>query len=256
MDGQRLQRCAADRAEELPGAELTHPFGEGWDVFKVRGKVFMLHTVLAGESIVILKADPEDARILREGNADISPGYHMNKTHWITLHPGGELDAGMVEDLVTESYLQVLEHNVPRSAWPVDPAMFDGRSTVVTDGATLQRAALGIARSLPGIEEGYPFTPALLVCKVRGRVFLIVTEDPAERIITVKAEPPHVDGLVSTYPSARPGRYLDKRHWVSIGTGAGITQGLVEDLVRDSYDLAVERLPRHERDQLTAGGAT
>ena len=124
MDRKTLQQNATARAEELPGAELTHPFGEDWDVFKVRGKVFMLQTDVTGEPIVILKAAPADALALRGAHEDISPGYHMNKQHWITLHPGGDLDAGLVEDIVTESYLQVLEHSVPKSQWPVDPTTF------------------------------------------------------------------------------------------------------------------------------------
>jgi predicted DNA-binding protein (MmcQ/YjbR family) len=124
MDGTTLQQYATDRTQELPGAELTHPFGDGWDVFKVHGKVFMLQTDVTGEPIVILKASPADAQALRGAHEDISPGYHMNKQHWITLHPGGELDTGIVDELVTESYLQVLEHSVPKSQWPVDPATF------------------------------------------------------------------------------------------------------------------------------------
>lgn len=123
------------------------------------------------------------------------------------------------------------------------------------DGTALQRAALRTARSLPGVDEGYPFTAGLLVCKVAGHVFLIVTEDPDEQIITIKSEPPHVDALVREHPSAQPGRYLDKHHWVSIGPGENITRALVDDLVRDSYDLVVEGLPRHDRQRLTPGGA-
>ena len=84
------------------------------------------------------------------------------------------------------------------------------------DGTGLQRAALESARSLPGVDEGYPFTEGLLVFKVAGHVFLIVTENPEEQIITVKSEPPHIDALVREQPSAQPGRYLDKHHWVSI----------------------------------------
>ncbi|XVX18618.1 MmcQ/YjbR family DNA-binding protein [Actinomycetota bacterium] len=124
MDGKTLQQLADDRAEELPGSELTHPFGEDWEVFKVRGKVFMLHTDVTGEPIVILKAAPADVRSLQTEHEDISPGYHMNKRHWITLHPDGGLGADLVEDLVTESYLLVLEHSVPKSQWPVDPSTY------------------------------------------------------------------------------------------------------------------------------------
>ena len=123
MHGTELQERAAERAQELPGAELTHPFGEDWDVFKVRGKVFMLQTAVTGEPIVILKAAPADGRSLREAYQDITPGYHMNKKHWITLHPGGELDVAFVDDLVTESYLLVVE-KLPKKQQPVDPRIF------------------------------------------------------------------------------------------------------------------------------------
>ena len=127
MYGTTLQERAAERAQELPGAELTHPFGEDWDVYKVRGKVFMLQTTVAAEPIVVLKAAPADSRSLREAHADITPGYHMNKKHWITLHPDGDLDAEMVDDLVTESYLLVVER-LPRKVRPVDPTTFGAGS--------------------------------------------------------------------------------------------------------------------------------
>ena len=52
MDATDLHRCARERADELPGSGLEHPFGPEWDVYKVRGKVFMLLSVLGGEPIV------------------------------------------------------------------------------------------------------------------------------------------------------------------------------------------------------------
>lgn len=128
MQKEHLQQIAARRTEELPGAELTHPFGEGWDVFKVRGKVFMLHTELAGEPLVTIKSAPAEARALREMYSDITAGYHMNKKHWITLRPGGGLDERFVEELVTESYLLVVE-GLARKIRPVDPESFAHRFT-------------------------------------------------------------------------------------------------------------------------------
>jgi predicted DNA-binding protein (MmcQ/YjbR family) len=109
--------------QELPGADLGHPFGPGWEVFKVRDKVFMLLTDATGEAIVILKTDPEESGALQEEHDDITPGYHMNKKHSITLNPSGDLSASLVEDLVTESYLLVVD-NLPRAKRPVDPATF------------------------------------------------------------------------------------------------------------------------------------
>lgn len=118
-----LQAHSATRAEQLPGAARSHQATGDWEVWKVGGKVFMLQTAMPGEPVVILKADPADAVSLREAHRQITPGYHMNKTHWITLHPGSALDAGLVDELVTESYLLVVA-GLPKQQQPVDPEAF------------------------------------------------------------------------------------------------------------------------------------
>ncbi|MGW7134243.1 MmcQ/YjbR family DNA-binding protein [Streptomyces bobili] len=114
-------------------------------------------------------------------------------------------------------------------------------------GDRLQDTARRAALALPDVSHGYPFTPGLDVYKVAGKVFLIVTDDPDEQIITVKCEPEHARALVPRHASITPGRYLDKRHWISLGPGPGITERLVTDAVEDSYDLAVDRLPQRDR---------
>ena len=123
MNGKKLQQMAAECAENLPGSVLEHPFGPEWDVHKVRGKVFMLMTDVTGEPLVILKAAPGEAAALREQHAEITPGYHMNKKHWITLHGDGSLDRGLVKELVTDSYLLVVA-KLPKAQQPVDPTTF------------------------------------------------------------------------------------------------------------------------------------
>lgn len=128
MQGDELHHRAHSRAGELPGAGLEHPFGPEADVFKVRGKVFMLLSSLAGEPIVTLKATPEEARALCLGYPDITPGYHMNKKHWITVRTGGEVDRGLFDDLITDSYLLVVS-NLPRAQRPVDPDTFGQRTS-------------------------------------------------------------------------------------------------------------------------------
>ena len=102
MHGTTLQEYARGRADELPGARLEHPFGPDWQLYKVRDKVFMLMTDVT------------------------TPGYHMNKQHWITLRPGGSIRKPLVDELVTESYLLVVE-NLPRAKRPVDPATYGRR---------------------------------------------------------------------------------------------------------------------------------
>ncbi|GAA1742371.1 MmcQ/YjbR family DNA-binding protein [Dietzia kunjamensis subsp. schimae] len=111
------------RARELPASTLEFPFGPDFDVFKVRGKMFMFHAVVNGERQVILNALPSDSMALRDAHADITPGYHMNKRHWISLHPGGTLTADMVSELVTESYRLVVS-GLPLAQQPVEPHAF------------------------------------------------------------------------------------------------------------------------------------
>ncbi|NUP42853.1 MAG: MmcQ/YjbR family DNA-binding protein [Streptomyces sp.] len=123
MNGPTLHKTAADCAEELPGAQLEHPFGPDWEVYKVRGKVFMLMTEVPGRPVVILKADPDEADALREQYSHITPGYHMNKKHWITLEGGEDVDKELVRELVTDSYRLVVAH-LPKAARPVDPLTY------------------------------------------------------------------------------------------------------------------------------------
>jgi predicted DNA-binding protein (MmcQ/YjbR family) len=111
------------RARELPASTLEFPFGPDIDVYKVRGRMFMFFAEPADQRLVVLKALPSDSMALREAHADITPGWHMNKRHWITLHPDGDLTGPMVDELVTESYLLVVD-KLPRSQQPVEPHAF------------------------------------------------------------------------------------------------------------------------------------
>jgi predicted DNA-binding protein (MmcQ/YjbR family) len=120
MDGNTLLSIAEEWAEALPAASLEHPFGPDWEVFKVHGKVFMLMTEVQNQPVVIVKSDPSDAEALCAAYVDITPGYHMNKRHWITLAPGGSIDKKLIEDLVTDSYRLVVD-KLPKSRRPVGP---------------------------------------------------------------------------------------------------------------------------------------
>jgi predicted DNA-binding protein (MmcQ/YjbR family) len=49
------------------------------------------------------------------------------------------------------------------------------------------------------------------------------------------------------HTSITPGRYLVKRHRISVGAGPGVTAELVADLVDHSYHLALETVSRSRR---------
>lgn len=90
----------------LNGAVEDFPFpgSPGLSTFKVAGKVFAF-SALDGEPLqVSLKCEPALAVQLREAHPAIAPGYHLNKRHWNTVTLDGSLDAGMVHDLVEDSW--------------------------------------------------------------------------------------------------------------------------------------------------------
>ncbi|MEV0074532.1 MULTISPECIES: MmcQ/YjbR family DNA-binding protein [unclassified Amycolatopsis] len=127
LDGDKLQKIAGDCGVALPGADLEHRSGPDWDLYKVRGKVFMLMTDLPGHPVVVVKADPDNATALREQHADITLGYHMNKKHWITVEGGGTIGAKLVKELVIDSYRLVVG-GLPKPERPVDPQIYGRRA--------------------------------------------------------------------------------------------------------------------------------
>lgn len=88
----------------LPMVEETVPFGPETLVFKVAGKVFALTAPEEYPARVNLKCDPERAVALREEYGGITPGFHMNKRHWITVMLDGSLPSALVRELVRHSY--------------------------------------------------------------------------------------------------------------------------------------------------------
>lgn len=118
----------------LPQAVETFPFGPETSVFKTsgNGKIFAL-SALAGEPFsVSLKCDPEDGKALREEfPQQITPGYHLNKKHWITIllegvgddaaHREARVDDELVEQLLRESHALV-RPKVPRRPSATPPA--------------------------------------------------------------------------------------------------------------------------------------
>lgn len=67
---------------------------------------------------------------------------------------------------------------------------------------------------------------------------------------SLECEPDLAVELRRTCPAVRPGYHLNKRHWNTITLDGSLPDGVVRDLVEDSYDLVVGALPRRVRDEL------
>jgi predicted DNA-binding protein (MmcQ/YjbR family) len=120
------------------------------------------------------------------------------------------------------------------------------------DGLALRTLALRIATGLPAAEHCYPFGPETEVCKVVGKMFLLAGELRGEPLVTLKCEPEYSLALQEEFPTISPGYHTNKKHWISVRGGQEITEELVDELVRTSYTLVVDTLPRAQRPGLSA----
>jgi predicted DNA-binding protein (MmcQ/YjbR family) len=99
-----LAQCAG-----LAGAELSYPFGDHTAVYKVGEKMFAMVSLEDTPGSATVKCDPDEAASLRGSHSTITPGYYMNKRHWITIGLGGEVPGELVADLIANSHGLVVD---------------------------------------------------------------------------------------------------------------------------------------------------
>jgi predicted DNA-binding protein (MmcQ/YjbR family) len=95
----------------LPAAYEDYPFDDTdeagvWAVMRHRAnrKGFAHIYERNGKLCVNLKCDPVEADFLRQAYRDITPAYHMNKTHWNTVTLGGDVPEHELKRMIERSY--------------------------------------------------------------------------------------------------------------------------------------------------------
>jgi predicted DNA-binding protein (MmcQ/YjbR family) len=101
MLSHRRLKAALDKK---PGAEASYPFGPGTLVHKVGGKVFALLAQTEGQVRITLKCAPHLGEAMRHTYAAVTPGYHTNKRHWISIVQDEAMPDGEVLKLIDHSY--------------------------------------------------------------------------------------------------------------------------------------------------------
>jgi len=90
--------------EDYPFDDITDP-GK-WTVMRHRtnSKSFALIYERNGKLRINLKCDPFEADFLRQAFEDVTPGWHMNKTHWNTITLGGDVPEDELKRQIGRSY--------------------------------------------------------------------------------------------------------------------------------------------------------
>ena len=111
---------------------------------------------------------------------------------------------------------------------------------------------LELCLALPGAEETYPFGDGVVVVKVGGRMFALVPLAEGPGSVNLKCDPARALELREAYAGIRPGYHQDKRHWNTVDLDGSVDDDVVRELVEDSYDLVVAKLPRAVRARIAA----
>ncbi|MBP1650063.1 MAG: hypothetical protein H6Q26_220 [Bacteroidetes bacterium] len=103
--------------------------------------------------------------------------------------------------------------------------------------------------ALPGVTEEFPFGEETLVYKVMGKMFTLTSLYSFESI-NLKCDPEIAIELRERYDGVSPGYHMNKKHWNTVDVHAGISDKLIYQWIRDSYELVVESLPRKTKEEL------
>ena len=82
-----------------------------WVRYMIGGKMFAALCLDDDDKpyYITLKLEPVEGEFLRSQYPDIIPGYYMNKVHWNSIKPDGEVPDELLKDMLDKSYQVVLK---------------------------------------------------------------------------------------------------------------------------------------------------
>ena len=102
----------------------------------------------------------------------------------------------------------------------------------------------------PGSTEDYPFGDDVVVFKVAGKMFALVSLDAPRGSASLKCDPDLAVVLRGRFPAVTAGYHISKRHWSTIDLDGSLPDGELLDLIDHSYQLVVAGLTREARARL------
>ena len=108
--------------------------------------------------------------------------------------------------------------------------------------------------SLPHAKESLQWGDDL-VFKIGGKMFVALVLKPAPVWLSFKCTPEEFAELTER-PGIIPAPYSARYYWIALQTREALHQDELERLLRNSYELVLEKLPRKTRDALAQGGSS
>ena len=105
----------------------------------------------------------------------------------------------------------------------------------------------------PGVTEGLPFGPEVLVFKVGDKIFLLTSLDTADRF-NVKCDPEVAIELREQYTEVQPGYHMNKKLWNTVYMNGSLSNSQLHQMIDHSYNLIFNSLPQKIKDQILKNG--
>jgi predicted DNA-binding protein (MmcQ/YjbR family) len=98
-----------------------------------------------------------------------------------------------------------------------------------------------------GSDESLPFGPDVLVYKVGGKIFLLLSlnDDPLQ--FNVKCDPELAIELREEYACVFPGYHMNKKHWNTVVVDGSVSSKQLKEWIDHSYDLVVRPLSKRKK---------
>ena len=95
-----------------------------------------------------------------------------------------------------------------------------------------------------------------LVFKIGGKMFAVIGLDSAsDHCMSCKCTPEKFAELTERNGIV-PAPYVARYHWVALESFAALSEKELKALLRNSYDLVIEKLPKKKKAELEKGSAT
>ena len=108
--------------------------------------------------------------------------------------------------------------------------------------------------SFPGATEQVQWEDHLLF-KVGGKMFAITSLEPAPVWLSLKTSPENFAEFTER-PGVVPAPYLARAKWIALETPDALALPELTQLLRESYELVLAKLPQKSRQAVAAGKST
>jgi predicted DNA-binding protein (MmcQ/YjbR family) len=100
------------------------------------------------------------------------------------------------------------------------------------------------------VAEGFPFGETVLVFKVKGKIFLLVSLDQPVLQFNVKCDPEKALEWRERFASVIPGYHMNKKMWNTVIVDGSISGRILREMIDDSYYEVVRSLPKKSQEGL------